>query len=436
MTDNPVFYDSDAEKAIIGAVLIDNSCIQDVRDELIASDFYNSTNAQLWGMIVDMNDKRIPVDMISLTDTIRTRGITIDPLYLSDLTHGAAVGDFSVAFLSRYISIVKDKSLKRRLWRTNVGCADELKRGQKSGKDIALDLEKMASDIASNTVVGDYVKMGSLVPGTVQRIEHITKHPDELDGLSLGLDSVDAITNGIKDTDYVIIGARPSCGKSSLLLTMANNMTIDRKIPVGIFSCEMSKESLNRRQVYGLSGLSEKRLKFGHLAPRAMQQLEEACTKVYNAPMYIDDTPNISLSAFRASARKMIRQDGVKAIFIDYLGLMNAENPKLARWERIGILSKSLKTFCRENHVPLIVLSQLSREAQGKKPSLAELRDSGAVEEDADVVFFLHREKEPDINAEVIETELICAKQRNGPVGTIKLNFYPALTKFEDIKTN
>lgn len=142
MTDNPVFYDIDAERAILGAVLLDNTCIQDIRNELIASDFYVATNAQLWSMIVEMADKKIPVDMISLTDVIRTRGITVDPLYLSDLTHGVAVGDYSVAHLPRYISIVKDKSIKRKLWRINTASAEELKRGQKSGKDIALDLEE------------------------------------------------------------------------------------------------------------------------------------------------------------------------------------------------------------------------------------------------------------------------------------------------------
>ena len=431
MIDNPHFKDIEAEKAILGAVLVDNSCIYDIQSKLKPSDFSEASHAILWAIFIEKAEKRHPIDLISVSDAIKTGGYGISEDFLYKIS-GAS---FSSANVDYYVGLVKDRAMRRDLWRINSACAESLVDGNKPGIEIANELEQKASDIATSTSVASYVKIGTVLPETLKRIEFYQAHPDELMGMPSGFKSIDRITGGIREDDYVIIGARPSQGKSTLLMTMADNIAIESGIPVGIFSCEMSKASLNERQIFSLSGITKKRIQFGHLNGSQMGKIQEACESIYNAPIYIDDTPNISLSAFRASARKMIRNDGVKMIFIDYLGLMNPEKPRLARWERIGILSKELKNFCRENHVPLVVLSQLGREAQGKRPTMADLRDSGSVEEDSDLIFFLHREKEPEINAEIIETELICAKQRNGPVGTIKLNFYPELVKFEDAET-
>ena len=428
MIDNPNFYDIDAEKAILGAVLVDNSCMSDIRGLLAPDDFYQYQDQLIWKIFQERADKKLPVDIISLNDEVKSRGYQVDLVYITSLSDNY----LSSANVKFYVNIVKDKSIKRSLWKINSASADDLVNGNKTGIEIANGLEQDASNLATKNEVGKYVKMASVLPTTIETLEFYKNHPEDLRGLPFGFKSVDNITGGIRGDDYIIIGARPSQGKSTLLLTMANNIAMNYNIPVGIFSCEMSKESMNERQVYSISGISKRRIKFGHLSKTQGESLQSACMKIAEAPMFIDDTSNISLSAFRASARKMIHNEGVKMIFIDYLGLMNPERPKLARWERIGILSKELKNFCRENHVPLVVLSQLGREAQGKQPTMADLRDSGSVEEDADMVFFLHRPKEPELNSEVVETDLICAKQRNGPVGTIKLNFYPELVKFED----
>lgn len=428
MIDNPNFYDIEAEKAILGAVLVDNSCMDDIRGLLAPNDFYQYRNQLVWTIFQDRADKKLPIDLISLNDEARSRDYTEEVAYFASL----AENSFSSANVKYYVNIVKDKSIKRSLWKINSASADALVSGGKTGIEIANELEQGASNLATKNEVGKYVKIGSVIPTTIETLEFYKNHPDELRGLPSGFKSVDNITGGIREDDYVIIGARPSCGKTGLAVTMANRIAIDYNIPVGFFSCEMSKELINERQVFALSGITKRRIKFGHLNETQGKSLQDACMKIANAPMFIDDTPNIRLSAFRASARKMIHNEGVKIIFIDYLGLMNAEKPRMARWEQIALISRELKEFCRESHVPLVVLAQLTREAQGKKPTLAELRDSGSLEQDSDTIFFLHREKEPEINAEVIETDLICAKQRNGPVGTIKLNFYPELVKFED----
>ena len=432
MIDNPNLYDIDAEKAILGAVLVDNSCIFDIRNELKPTDFYEHTHSLIWSIFLDKADHKYPIDLISVNDEIKTRNYGIDFLYLSDI----ASSNFASANVSYYVRIVKDKSIMRVTWRINTQCASEIVDGGKAGIDIANDLAQKAGDLAAGSVIGNYCKMAEVLPKTIKTLEFHVSNPDSLMGITSGFKSIDNITGGIREDDYVVIGARASTGKTSFAMTMMNNIAIDNGEPVGFFSCEMSKESVNERQVYSLSGVSKKRLKLGHLSASHMNNIQEACTKIRDAPMFIDDTPNITLSAFRASARKMVRQEGVKIIFVDYIGLINSEKPRLARWEQIGYVSKQLKQFCRETHVPMIALSQLGRDAQGKKPTMADLRDSGQIEEDADTIFLLHRPKEPEINAEIIETELICAKQRNGPVGTIKLNFIPSLIKFEDADTD
>ena len=431
MIDNPGFYDIEAEKAILGSVLVDNSCIYDIQSQLKPSDFYEASNAMLWSIFVGKAEKRWPIDIISVIDSIKSEGFGIDQQYV----YGISNSVFSSANVDYYVRIVKDKAVKRELWRINATSAEDLVQGNKPGIEIANDLEQKAGDIATSNQVGSYVKIGTVLPQTINKIKFYQEHPDELLGLPSGFKSIDNILGGIRDEDYVILGARPSVGKSAMMQSMFDSLAIDLNIPVGVFSCEMSKESINERQVFSRSGITKRRIKMGHLRPDQYGRIEEACTKIHQAPIYIDDTPNIPLSLFRSSARKMIRNEGVKIIFIDYLTLIDSEKPSLKGWEQVSHISRQLKCFCRETHVPIVALSQLKREAQGKRPNLADLRESGAIEQDADIIFFLHREKEPEINAEIIETELICAKQRNGPVGTIKLNFYPELVKFEDAET-
>jgi replicative DNA helicase len=428
LIDNPNFYDIDAEKAVLGAVLVDNSCMDDIRSLLAPDDFYQYQDQLLWTIFQERAEKKLSINLISINDEVRMRGYEIDLTYITSLNDNVC----SSANVKYYVKIVKDKSIKRSLWKINSASADDLVSGSKTGIEIANDLEQSASNLATKNEVGKYVKIASVLPDTIRKLEFYKNHPDELFGVTSGFKSVDNITGGIRDEDYVIIGARPSVGKSACAVTMANNIAIENHIPIGFFSCEMSRELINERQVFALSGMTKRRMKFGHLSKKQAEDIQNACMKIADAPFFIDDTPNITLSAFRASARKMIHNEGVKIIFIDYAGLIDAEQPKLPRWQQMSIVSREIKQFTRENKVPVVALMQLRRESEGKRPSLADLRDSGSFEQDGDTIFFLHREHEPELNSEIIETDLICAKQRNGPVGTIKLNFYPELVKFED----
>jgi replicative DNA helicase len=432
MTTNPSFFDSDSERAVLGAALLDNACIETLRPILLSDDFYTQSHRVLWDICLELSqnrgDNKNPVDIITVNNAARSLGADIDAAYIAGLSSATP----SSANVEHYANIVKKQSMRRQLYLANREAAQKLKDGTSEPADIAGELSKRSGDISVSSCNRHYVSIGSLIPGTIKQIEYYNKHSGELMGCSLGLDSIDDITMGARQEDYIVIGARPSVGKTSLMMTMANRIAIDKNISTGIFSAEMSKEAINERQVCTFAKVSSRRMRMGHISPSQFQRLQDSCAKIYSAPMYIDDTPNISLSQFRASARRMIYEHGVKIIFIDYLTLINAEKPKMPRWEQISYISREIKCFCREAKIPIVALSQLKREAEGKRPNLSDLRESGAIEQDADIIFFLHRPKEPDINAEIIETELICSKQRNGPIGVINLNFIPEYTTFED----
>jgi replicative DNA helicase len=234
-----------------------------------------------------------------------------------------------------------------------------------------------------------------------------------------------------------VIGARPSVGKTALALTMAANMAIHNKFPVGFFTLEMSSMALMQRMLASEARIRSNSLRSGFLKPSDFHKLTEAASKIYEAPLYIEDTPSLRLLDLRALARRMRHQFNVSIIFIDYLTLITSENRELARHEQIAEISRSLKALARELDIPVVALSQVRRESEGKQPNLADLRESGSIEQDADVVIFLHRERlSADDQEELprnIETDLIVAKQRNGPVGSMKIAFIPEYTKFENM---
>jgi replicative DNA helicase len=248
------------------------------------------------------------------------------------------------------------------------------------------------------------------------------------------------MTSGFQNSEFIIIGARPSVGKTALALTMAANMAIHRKIPVGFFTLEMADMALMQRLLSSEARINSEKLRTGMLRPADFHNLTEAAGRIYEAPLFIDDTPNIKLLDLRAQARRMKSKEGIKILFVDYIGLIEPENKNnVPRHEQVAEISRSLKSLARELELPIVCLSQVGRQSEGKPPTLADLRESGSIEQDADVVLFLHREREDTRDAHGqegggagnVETDLVIAKQRNGPVGTVKLAFLPHYTKFE-----
>lgn len=428
---NPSFFDSDSERAVLGAVLIDNSCIEILRPILVPSDFYIQSHQIIWETCLELEHNKAPVDEITITNAMRDSGRQPDPAYLCGLTSVTP----SSANVEYYANIVKDKSIKRGVFSKAKNAMVELKEGVISGLEVATNLERDASDIANKAAPQGYVKIGTLIEPAIQRVTLYKKTPGDLRGVTSGFNSIDRILMGIpKEESYLIISARASIGKTAIMMAMAEGMAIRDKIPVGIFSLEMSKNSLTDRSIANVSEIGANKIKSGWIKQSDVETICGAGVELYQAPIFISDVPGMRMSLIRAQSRRMVYADKVKAIFIDHFSLIGTEtaNMKLPRWQERSIISKELKNLNRELKIPIILLCQLGRGAEGKEPSLADLRETGSLEEDGDIVMFLNRERNQDIDAEVLETDLIIAKNRNGPTGRIKLDYFPKITKFKD----
>ena len=272
----------------------------------------------------------------------------------------------------------------------------------------------------------------------MKQIEELAKRKHQYTGVPSGFADLDSMTSGFQDSELIIIGARPSVGKTAFALNLASHMALRERMPVCFFSLEMSDLSLTNRILSSEARIDSEKVKSGLIKPSDIQSLMDAASRIYDAPMYIVDVPNIKLLDLRSLARRMKSEKSVKVIFIDYLTLITHENSDLPRWEQISSISRSLKALARELRIPVIALSQLKREAEGKQPSLADLRESGSIEQDADMIMFLHREREidkrQDERSPYIPTDLLVAKHRNGPVGKVSLLFFNKYTRFESLE--
>ncbi|MDR1374757.1 MAG: DnaB-like helicase C-terminal domain-containing protein, partial [Treponema sp.] len=282
-------------------------------------------------------------------------------------------------------------------------------------------------------------KAGEWVNPAIESIEKFYNSIERYTGIPSGFDALDALTSGFQASEFIIIGARPSVGKTALALSMAANMSIHNKKSIGFFSLEMSGLSLIKRMISSESGVAAEKIRTKLLKPSDFQSITDAAGRIYDAPFYIVDMPGMTLMDLRTQARRLRSQEKVEIIFIDYLGLIVSENSRLPRYEQFAEISRSLKSLARELAIPLVALSQLRRDAEGKQPTLADIRESGSIEQDADVILFLHRDRESDKKAgganqgNDIKTELIVAKQRNGPVGIVDIAFVPSFAKFANL---
>jgi replicative DNA helicase len=275
-----------------------------------------------------------------------------------------------------------------------------------------------------------------VVKRTVAAIEKLYHNQDDYTGIPTGFTELDNMTSGFQNSEFIVIGARPSVGKTALALTMATNISVAHKVAAGFFSLEMSDMALMQRMVAAEARISSQTIRTGMLKQSDFANLTSAAGRIYEAPLWISDAPSMRLLDLRAQARRMVSQHGVRIIFVDYISLISNENMDLPRHEQIAEISRSLKALARELNIPVVALSQVSRDTEGKRPMLSNIRESGSIEQDADVVIFLHRERNLEQATtealDVIPTDLIVAKQRNGPVGTIKVAFIPRYTKFDN----
>ena len=430
LKDNVPPNSEEAERAVLGAVLLDWSSMPTVIALLRPERFYYRQNQIVFDALVSLYMKGITGDIISVVNELTSTG-KIDEAggggYISSLT------DFvpTSANVEYYAGIVKEASIRRDL----INVSAEIKLSAYS-KQILDDAEQKIFKINDDNQSTTIYQMKDLIPSLISLIDSRYKTHNAYTGITSGFVDLDMMTSGFQNSELIIIGARPSMGKTAMALSMMQHIAIDNQIPTGFFSLEMSATQIMQRLLCQEARISGAKLRNGMMKVDDFKRLQESAGRCYGAPLYIVDTPNMKLLDLRAMARRMRANYGVQIIFIDYIGLITSEHADAPIYEQISEISKSLKALARELAIPLVVLCQVARSAEGQEPNLSELRGSGSIEQDADVVMFIHRERSktaPDEKeSPVLDTKLIVAKQRNGPIGDVELLFIPSYTKFEN----
>ena len=428
---------TEAEQACLGALLLDPDALSVVLRYIRPDDFYLSSHAEIYSAIIALNEKGQKADLITITDEMKLSG-SLDkaggPGYIANLTSMTP----SSANVEYYARIIQEMSTRRNLIKmaamvTSLAYDDTRETGP-----ILDQIQSKIFEITQNRKTASYHSIKELIPEVITIIEQLSNNPNAFTGIPSGLTDLDAMTSGFQNSEFIVIGARPSVGKTALALTVASHIAINCKIPAAFFSLEMSEHALMNRIISSEAQVPGERIRTGRLRSSDLNDLMDAAGRIYEAPLYIVDMPNMKLLELRTMARRLVLERSVKIIFVDYITLITHENADLPRWEQISAISRSLKSLARELDIPIVALSQLKREAEGKQPNLADVRESGSIEQDADLILFLHRDREinksADQRSEQIETELIVAKQRNGPIGKANVWFKPAFAKFVNME--
>lgn len=434
--------DIDLEEVVLGACMLEKDAYMNVCDLLVPDSFYDPVNKKIYQAISTLGLNQKPIDMMTVTEQLRKDGTLEEvggAIHIAELT--ARV--YSSANLEYHAGIVAQKYLARRLitFAANV----ETKAFDESNdiEDLLQEAESQLFDISQNQLKREVTQIDPVINTALEQIQNAANNESGLSGLKTGYKELDRMTSGWQNSDLIIIAARPAMGKTAFVLSMAKNMAVDYNLPIAIFTLEMSNVQLIKRLISNVASLEGEKIKSGRLAPDEEDRLNTRIRNIYGAPLYLDETPGLSISELRTKARRLVREKGVKLIMIDYLQLMNATGLKLgSREQEVSTISRSLKALAKELDIPIIALSQLNRSTESredKRPVLSDLRESGAIEQDADIVCFIHR---PEYYTKATEDAegnnikglayLIVAKHRSGAVGDVKLHFISKYAKFEN----
>ena len=431
----------EAEEAILGAVLTNPICLNKIADLITADSFYKPANRLIYEAVLDLFGKNQAIDIVTVSEILNEQG-NLEKVggraYINDL----AMNVITTANIEYYAKIVQEKAIKREL--INAGSEIVEMAYDNSSTESTLDnAEKLIFNIAQQKNTSDLVSVKDLVLTSYEQISYRYEHRDELIGVPTGFYDMDALTSGLQKSDLIILAARPSMGKTAFALNIAQHVGLKARKPVAIFSLEMPKEQLVQRMLCSEAEVDTQKLKTGNMQAKDWEKLTTAMNLFADAPIFIDDCAGASVMDIRAKCRRLaMEQKELGLIVIDYLQLMEGTGNGDDRNQQISGISRGLKGLARELSVPVIALSQLSRAVEqrtDKKPMLSDLRESGAIEQDADIVMFIYRDEY--YNKEDTENrgkaEVIIAKHRNGPVGTIDLLFQGNITKFKNItRTN
>ncbi|MGL4986436.1 MAG: replicative DNA helicase [Treponemataceae bacterium] len=428
-------HNLEAETATLGALLLDWDSFSTVLRFLRAENFYSFQNQKIFKSMLSLFNKGHQGDLLTLSDELRL----VDELdnaggmaYISSLTDTVPTS----ANVEYYAKIVLENSIRRDIIKIAAKITAQAHDDSIESSAILEEAQKLVFELSDSHQTISYKVAKELVGESIEMIEKRCHNKNAYTGIRSGFTKLDDMTSGFQNSELLIIGARPSQGKTAMALTMAQHIALKERIPTAFFSLEMSASQLMQRLFSSESAVPSEKIRSGLLKMSDFQLIQNAAGKFYEAPLYIVDTPNMKLFDLRSLARNLKMLHNIQIIFIDYISLITSENKHIPRHEQVAEISRSLKSLARELNIPIVALSQLSREIEEKKPNLASIRESGAIEQDADVVMFIHRDrttKETDVTAG-IPTELIIAKQRNGPVGSVDLLFLPKITKFGNIK--
>ncbi len=425
----------EAEKALLGSVLMRGEVMHDVADIVREASFYTSVHKNIWATLFELHSKGIPIDLLSVSSRLKEKG-HLDSIggmsYLTELVNIVP----SSSNANHYAEIVEKKYTMRELLRaadhiTNLGYEEEAEL-----HDILEKAEKALYSVTNKTGSHKFIALKDTLHDAWERLDHLHKTKDELRGVPTGFVDLDNKLAGFQKSDLIILAARPSMGKTSLALDIMRKAAINHNVPVAIFSLEMSSQQLVDRMLAAESQVDSWKLRTGHnlSVEHDFKAIGDAISKLSSAPIYIDDQPGNNILKMRAVARRLKNEKGLGLIVVDYLQLMvptqTKSNDNVV--QQVTEISRSLKNLARELEVPVLALSQLSRavEQRGGKPRLSDLRDSGSIEQDADVVMFIHREQNQDGGGRQEEAEILIEKHRNGPTGTVKLYFDSKKTTF------
>lgn len=429
LTDKIPPQNIEAEQAVLGALLLDWSALANVVSILRPDRFYSLQNQVIYDAMLKLYNQNITGDSVSLANQL-TRDGNLEKAggtsYIAALTDTVP----SAANIESYAEIVLDRAARRDLIKATTEIRATSYDLQTEAQNLLDQAEQKIFALSERNETSTIYDAKAMMVKEIELIQARCNSKNQFTGIPSGFAKLDTYTSGFQDSELIIIGARPSIGKTALALSMIQNIACEKRIPCGFFSLEMPYESIGMRLLAQEARVPMQKIRSGMLRVEAIKKVQDAAGRWFEAPLYVVDTPNMRLLELRAMARRMVTNQHVKIIFIDYIGLITTEDNKKEQWEQVSEISKSLKALARELQIPIVALCQVARSAEGEEPNLAQLRGSGSIEQDADVVMFLHRDRLKN-EVEAQEGKIILAKQRNGATGDIPIMFIPAYSKFE-----
>lgn len=426
----------EAETSVLGAVLLENEALNSILEILKEDDFYRNAHRRIFSAILHLYEHSEPVDLITLSEVLKTRGELDDVggvAYLNSLVNGVP----TAANISYYAKIIKEKALLRKLINRTTEIVSQSYSISGDVDEFIDQAERTIFEISEDRVRPSFYPIKDLIKSSFKTIERLYEKRQLITGVPTGFQRLDELTSGLQPSDLIIIAGRPSMGKTALALNIAQNASVQAAIPAAIFSLEMSKEQLALRMLCSEAKVDAHRLRGGFLSESDWPKLTRAAGSLSEAPLFIDDTPGLSALEMRAKTRRLKIEHNLGLVIVDYLQLMRGRARADSREQEISDISRSLKALAKELSIPVIALSQLNRRVEergDKRPQLSDLRESGAIEQDADVILFLYREEVYNKSEENRgKAEIIIGKQRNGPTDKVDLAFLDKYTRFENL---